>query len=128
MSAIETIALVLIGISVIKMITILISPRAWYEGPVAKLWSTPVVGTLLSLVLAWVVLKYLLVELTIVQVFASMAFTSLLFFLILMPYYHELHRMIYREGQSGMSIFKKSLVGTLAWLALMVWVLVEILG
>ncbi|MDP2651343.1 MAG: hypothetical protein Q8O98_01995 [bacterium] len=126
MSAIEIIALVTIIISVIKLVVITINPKAWYEGPLVKVWTNKVSGTLISLALGAVVLNYLLEELTIVQVFASLTFASLLFMLILIPYYRELYNMVLRDHSKGRDIFKRSWLGSIAWIALMIWVLVEL--
>jgi hypothetical protein len=126
MTAVEIIALVTIILSVIKLVTVYINPKAWYEGPIARIWTRPVAGTVISLALGVVILNYLLQELTIVQVFASVAFASVLFSLMLIPYYKELHGIFLKDGQSGDQIFKKSWLGTVAWVALMVWALVEI--
>ena len=121
MSAVETIALILIIVSAIKIIFLLVKPGAWFN-TVGKLWIKPGVATVVALVLGGLVLKYLLVELTIVQIVAVCAFYSMFFWIALAPYKNDWYNMVTRELSSG-NIWKKNWLSTLLWIAIMVWVL-----
>lgn len=121
MSAIEIIALVLVIISAIKIAFLLINPKAWFHS-VGKFWMKPGVATIFALVVGGVVLKYLLDELTIVQIFAVMALHSLLFWIMLAPYKKDWYDMATRELSSG-KLMKKNALGLLIWIVLALWVL-----
>ncbi len=124
MTAIETIALVLVIVSALKIIFLLVRPSAWFN-TVGKLWAKPGIFTAVSLVLGVIVLRYLLVELTIVQVFAVFAFTALFYWVALAPYRQELYDMARRKMENG-SIIKTNWLATIIWIVLAVWVLKEI--
>src|SRR3989344_5872721 len=124
MSAIETIALVLVIVSVIKLFFLMVSPRSWFNA-VGKLFLHPGIFTAIALILGAVVLKYLLVELTIVQIFAVMAFFAPLMWLTMSPYRKNLYDMATRELSSG-GILKKNWFGVVIWILLVIWVLKEL--
>ena len=126
MTAIEIIALVFIAFSAIKIAVLMIKPTAWYGGPAGKLWSNPVIAYPAIIVIGAVVLWYLLAELTITQVFAAGIFGFLVFMLDLTPYTGKLFGLIQRDAQSGTNILRKSWVGNLVWIVLMILVLWEI--
>ncbi|OHA90618.1 MAG: hypothetical protein A3A31_01910 [Candidatus Zambryskibacteria bacterium RIFCSPLOWO2_01_FULL_48_25] len=124
MSAIETIALILVIVSAIKIVFLLVKPGAWFS-TVGKLWMKPGVATVVALVLGGLVLKYLLIELTIVQIFAVMAFFAPLMWLTMSPYRKNLYDMATRELSSG-GILKKNWFGVVIWILLVIWVLKEL--
>src|SRR3989344_4650264 len=110
MSAIETIALILVIVSAIKIVFLRMKPG---------------VATVVALVLGGLVLKYLLIELTIVQIFAVMAFFAPLMWLTMSPYRKNLYDMATRELSSG-GILKKNWFGVVIWILLVIWVLKEL--
>ena len=124
MSAIETIALVLVIVSVIKLFFLMVSPRSWFN-TVGKLFLHPGIFTTIALILGAVVLKYLLIELTIVQIFAVMAFFAPLMWFTISPYRKDLYDMVTRELSSG-GILKRNWLGVVIWILLVIWVLKEL--
>src|SRR3989344_6839278 len=78
LGVIETIALITAVVVLIKIVVILIKPKAWLS-VVRPIYSMPVVLMIVSLVLAAVVLNYLILAgITITQIFAVMGFGALL--------------------------------------------------
>jgi len=78
MTPIGIIALILIIISAIKIIVILVNPKSWAD-IVKKMWANPMVTSIISLILAVIVLYYLIQSgLTIVQILAVTLFVALL--------------------------------------------------
>ena len=124
MNPLEIIALILIAAVVIKLIVVSISPMSWK--PVVKsIYGRPVVTKVVALVLAAAVLYYLLQELTIVQVFASMAFMIALMLVQFSSLGVEIGHMA-DKFLSDRSIMKKLWLTLTLWLVLMGWVLYEI--
>lgn len=126
MTPIEIIALVLIIISTIKVLVIFVKPNAWLNSVVKPIWKKPFITSVISLILGAVVLYYLLQELTIVQIFASMAFLTLLIaigFSVAAKETLAFAEKMYKT--KGM--IKKFWFYTLIWVALMAWVLYTIL-
>ena len=76
-TAVGIIALVLLVLGVVKMLVLLISPKSWMN-LAKKLYNNKLVFQLVCLVLAAVVFYFLLQELTVIQIFAAMAFLALL--------------------------------------------------
>ena len=118
MTPVEIIALILIIVSAIKIVTILIKPQAW-ANLTKKLWVNPMVMAGISLILAAVVLYYLLQELTIVQILASMAFLALLAAVGLGIYAKEVMSLATKMLKKG--IMKRAWLYTLLWIVLILW-------
>lgn len=128
MTAIEIIALVLVVLGVVKTLIILKSPQAWYYGPFAKFWAKPSFGFATSIILGAIVLYYLLMELTIVQIVAGMTFGWLFLILVLTPYLKRLIDTLMEDRPTGMQFIGKHWFAFLLWAVLSVWVLIEIFG
>jgi hypothetical protein len=124
MTPIEAMALIVVVISLIKLIVILINQNAWLS--VGKsLYKNPVGTTLVSLLLGYFVLKKLLVELSIVQIFAVFLFFMFLMMISFSAFSKEtleFAERIYREKH----ILRKSWLSVIIWIALLVWVLASI--
>jgi len=123
---IELIAFILIAISLIKIVTIAIKPMAWYNSVVKPLFSNPRATQTISFLLAALVLYYLLIELSIVQILAAVFFMALLMLggmvSFAKPFIDDAEK-IYR----GRNILRKYWLYTLIWVILLLWGLKEIL-
>ena len=121
-TAVEWLALAIAVFSLVKIGFILIKPKAWmvFAG---KIWRKPKITGSVALILSAVVLYYLLQELTIVQIFASMLFFALLIAMGFVPYIKEL---ISFNRKNMKKIIKESRFYILIWLLLIIWVLWEI--
>lgn len=118
MTPIEIIALIVILVAAIKIIVLLINPKSWM-GVVRKVWTNPMITSVISLILAAVVLYYLLQEITIIQVFAAMALVGLLAALGIAAYSNEIVAL-------GEKMLKDKAVIKKAWLALLIWIILII--
>lgn len=123
---IETIALILIVFSLIKIFVILVSPKSWMK--FAKfLWSKIWITVIVLIALAGIVLYYLLWELTIVQILAIVAFTALLMGIGFASHVKDLIK-IYEKQIKDKTFWKDGMwLYVLLWLALLIWGLIEIL-
>ena len=122
MTPIEIIALVLIAVSSIKILVILVKPNAWLNSVVKPIWKNPFLMTIVSFILAAVVLYYLLQELTIVQIFATMAFLVLLMAIGFSVAAKE--TLAFAEKMYKIKgMIKKFWFYIFLWIALMAWVL-----
>ena len=117
---VEWIALILMVIVAIKLIVILVSPKAWFNSVAKPLWKNAGLMTLVSLVLAAVVLYYLLVELTIVQILAVMAFLALLAAVGVGTYKKEVLALADKLLKDK-TIIRKSWLYILIWAVLILW-------
>ena len=77
MTPVEIFALIVALAAAIKIVVILINPKAWIN-VVKKVYTNNSLLMIVSLILAAVVLYYLLMEITIIQIFAVMLFLMLL--------------------------------------------------
>ena len=112
---IEWIALIFAALGLIKMIVILVNKKSWW--PIAKgVYGNPGVTSVVVLVLAAIVFWFLIQELTIVQIIAAAAFTSLLIAMGFMSYSKELLPVIEK-------IFKKGFSGGWMWAQIIIWVI-----
>ncbi len=122
LTPIEIIALILIVIGVIKMLVLFVKPVAWMNFA-KKVYKRPPVVRIVSLILAAIVLWYLLTEITIVQIFAVMAFVALLFLIGLAPDINSLMAKYRAQIKRG-RLWQENWLYTLIWIVLMVWALV----
>ncbi len=121
MIPIEIIALVLIIVTVIKLLVILTNPKKW-GGVIEAIWKNNGLVTVVSLVLAGVVLYYLLgAGITIIQIFAVMAFLCLLMALSISAYSKDLIGF-------AKKIFKDKAVVKKAWLVIIIWIILILWG
>lgn len=119
MTPIEIIALIVIIISAIKIIVILVNPKSWAD-IVKKVWVNPMVMSIVSLILAAIVLYYLIQSgLTIVQILAVTAFVGLLMAVGIGIYANEVISMAIKMLKKG--LMKRAWFYTLIWIALIVW-------
>lgn len=124
MTPVEIIALIFVVFALVKLVVIGINPSHW-KSVVKKIYVKPVITTVISLILGAVILRYLLEELTIVQIFASMTFMMALMmvqFAVLGTEVVEIADKLFADR----NILKKLWFPLVLWTALMGWVLYEI--
>lgn len=123
-TTIEWFALFLAVLSLVKISFILVKPNAWIKFA-SKLWRKPKTFGWISLILSFVVLYFLLQEMTIVQIFGAMLFFSLMMVMGFAPYMKEL---LPKAKQNVKKIVRdpSMRIYLLVWLALIIWVLWEI--
>ena len=117
---VEWMALILIVISAIKIIVILVKPKAWNDSVVKKLWKNSGLAMIVSLILAAVALYYLLQELTIVQILATMLFLALLMAIGVSAYKKEIIGLADKMLKNK-SVIKKSWLYLIIWIVLLLW-------
>jgi hypothetical protein len=124
MTPIEIVALVLIAVVLIKLTVICINPLSW-KAVVKKIYGKPVVTIIVGLIMAVVILRYLLQELTIVQIFASMTFMMALMMVQFALLGDEIMALS-DKFLNDRSMFKRVWPSLILWILLMGWVLYEI--
>lgn len=124
MTPIEIIALIFVVIGIIKLITLLINPSKWIK-VIDTVYKKPAITMIIALILAAIMLNYLLAELTIVQIFAVMAFLGSLMILNIVNYSKEISTLA-KKILKDKNILKKAWLSTIIWIALMFWVLYAI--
>ncbi len=91
---IEIIAAIFATLVIIKMIFIIFNKKAWYENVVKTVYNGSGSNSLLLLIIALVLFYYLIKELSIVHIFAVMAFSGVLFGFALSNYSKEFLPML----------------------------------
>ena len=121
MTPIETIALIFIVVAAIKILVILMKPKAW-ANLVKKVWTTPFTIAILSLILAIIVLYYLTeAGITILHIFAVMLFTALLAAIGVSAYAEEITSLAQKLLRDKKFVKK-------AWLSIVIWILLILWG
>jgi len=123
MTIVEIMALILLVVAAVKILIILVNPKAWVS-VIKKVWVSPTLVMLISLVLAGVSLYYLLMELTIIQIFAVMLFVCLLLAVGISVYSKEFISMVTKLLNKD--LVRKSWLYILIWIVLIVWGLKEL--
>ncbi len=119
MMPIEIFALIVVAIALVKIVVMLIKAQAWMK-VVKAVYGYPVVTAVISLIVGAIILYYLVAveQLTIVQVFGVMLFMLPLFAL-----------SFAMSGKETIAFANKALKGNVVkryWLALIVWVVIEL--
>jgi|GEM_PF-544600 len=117
---VEIMALILVAVVALKIIVILIKPKAWYNSVVKKVWKSPNWMMLICLVLAAVALYYLLMEVTIVQILAVMLFLALLAAVGIGVYQKEVLALADKLLKDK-KLIKRSWLYIIIWIVLIVW-------
>lgn len=118
-STIEWFALFLAVFVLIKLAVISVNPKSWMKFS-KSLFTKPWLTTSISLILGLVVLYYLLVEITIVQIFAVMLFLSLLIAAGMVHFSKDFHKIANKNIEEKI---KGSWLTIIIWFLLSVWVL-----
>ncbi len=121
MTPIEIMALIVVVITAIKIVMVLINPKFLMIGARVD-FGSPILTTIVSLVLMVIALKYLLVEMTIVQVFAAMLFFCPLILMGFTPYSKDILQLASKVFEDK-DILKKVWLAIIIWAILIVWVL-----
>ena len=124
MTPIEIIALVFIVFVLIKLVVIWNNPLNW-KPVVTAVYGKPAVTIVVALALGVIILRYLLVELTIVQIFASMTFMMALMAVQFALFGKELTELSDKYFEDR-AMLKKAWPSIILWLLLIAWVLYEI--
>lgn len=124
MTPLQIIALAFVVFALLKIVIILKDPQAWIAF-VKALYSKPLLVSLIFLGLAGIILKCLLQELTIIQIFASMTFMMAMMMVQFAAFSKEIIE-ISDKFLNDKAVLKKAWLSLAVWLALMVWVVVEV--
>lgn len=117
----NTLAWIIIVITVIKLVTISIKPKSWLK-VVEKVYGNPMISTIVMVVLAYLTLNILLdAGITYVQILATTLFVVFLMGLSAITYSNEILAMS-RKLLKSKNILKK------AWLPILVWILLFVLA
>lgn len=119
MTPIEIMALIFIIVGAIKLIVILVKPKAW-ASLVKKVWSSPILVMIVALILAAITLNYLLVELSIIHIFAVMLFTALLAAISMAAYPKEIVALA-QKMLKDKAVIKKAWLSIIIWIVLIIW-------
>lgn len=124
-TSVEIIALVVILASAIKMVMLLVNPKAWINFA-KSLYKKPNFAKVVAFILAAVVLYYLLdAGITIIQILAVTAFLALLLIFGLaneIPYILKRYETAVKKGK----MWKDHWFYALVWIALLIWGIKEL--
>lgn len=126
MTPIEIIALIVAIVMAVKIIVLLVKPKAWMN-LVHGIYKNKVLTMIISLILALLVLNYLLEEITIVQIFAVMAFIALMAAMTMSAHFSDIKPLIDKMLKDK-SMLKHYWLPVLLWLVLLIWAVLELLG
>jgi len=118
-TSIEIIALIVIILAAIKMLVLLIKPKAWMNFA-SGFYKKPALAQLFAFILAVVVFYYLIQVFTVVQILAVTAFVALLMMFALakdLEWFISKFKARIKKG----TIWKQYWFYTLIWLVLLAW-------
>ena len=123
--AIEIIAAILLLFSVIKLIVLLIiSPKAWFKFA-KKIYNKPKTTSLIAFILGAIILYYLINSgITIIEIFAVMAFMTMVILIGIAPYGNKLISFFDKKGLK--KILREMRFYTLIWVVLIIWAIIEL--
>ena len=122
-SAIETIAVLFAGLGIVKLIVVMINKNVWIEKVSLPVYNSKLSGFIMA-GLAILVFYFLIQVFSIVQIFAVMAFSSLLIGVAFMSFSKEFVSVIKTAGKKKLSLWMR--IYSAIWLVLSLWVLYEV--
>jgi len=124
MTPIEIMALVVSIIVILKILTIKKSQKLWFKSVTKRYWGSSLL-MIISLTISIVSLVFLLQELTIIQIWATMIFSMSLITLGL-AHLSKYMLQIEKEWFKKENMLKKGWLATIVWVALSIWVLIAL--
>ncbi len=122
LGTIEILALIIAVVAAIKILVILVKPKAWME-VVKAVYKSPRITMIISTILAAVVLYYLNNSgISIIQIFAVMLFLALLMAVSVSAYAKDMIALG-RKMLKDRKILKKAWLSIVIWALLIIWVL-----
>ena len=125
METIAIFALIMATLALVKILIILVKPRAWYN-LVKAVWKAPTIVMLICLILAAMVFYSLLQELSLVQIMAVVLFVALLGGVTAAVYSKEVVSLA-GKMLNDRKFMRKAWLPIIIWLILVLWALKEIL-
>jgi len=126
-TSVEIIALVMIVLATIKMIVLLVKPKAWMNFA-KQIYSKPNVAKAIGFVLAAIVLYYLIdAGITIVQILAVSVFVALLMMIGLASEASLIIKKLDALIKKG-NLWKDYWFYSLVWIALLAWGVMELIA
>src|SRR3989344_745683 len=122
---IDIIALFFVILVLVKLLVVSYNKRIWIEKITKPIYNNQKITGIIVTGLALLILKYLLEELSLVQIFAVVFFSSLLIVLGFLPYSKELMNLI--EKVEKREFTKWQIFYLLVWLFFALWVFYEII-
>ncbi|MDD2689853.1 MAG: hypothetical protein PHT41_06870 [Candidatus Omnitrophica bacterium] len=120
MTPVKILALLVAVLVTVKLLVVLMQPKSWLP-VVKKIYKRPVLTTILALAASVVILKCLLTELTIIQIFATMSFMMSLMIIGIAVHGKEIISLAEKYLQDK-NIIKKAWLPIIIWVILTVWV------
>ena len=124
LTSIEIIAALFAVIALIKIVVIVINRRWWYKHVTNPIYGNPAVSGVIFAVLAIIILYFLLQELSIVQIFAVLAFAGILIALGFLPYWKIVGPALKKRHSQGFNGWQWLYI--IIWFLLVLWVLYAI--
>ncbi len=125
MNGIEVIALIIALVAIIKAVIFIFNKKA-LSGKVEKFMKNPGLLILILFVLAILVFGYVIDSITIVQMFAAMAFYALLTALTFAAYPSHISKFTKEILNEKTPLLVKLVI--VVWVILSIWVIVEVLA
>ncbi|MFQ5895612.1 MAG: hypothetical protein ACE5JJ_07335 [Nitrospinota bacterium] len=123
-TAVEIVAALFAVFALVKLVVVVASKKTWYNNVARPIYGNPSVSAVVFVILAIIILVLLLRELTIAQIFASIALASLLVGLAFLQYSKELTPLLERAYGEKFSAWEWLYIAI--WLILSLWVLYEV--
>lgn len=124
MTPLEIIALLFAVLSLTKLVVIIINKKAWANSVAMPIYSNPKRSISVFTMLAIIIFYFIIQELSVVQIFAVIAFSSMLVGIGFMQHADLMQSLIKKAYSKKLSI--GNVVYVLVWLALLVWVVRDI--
>jgi len=118
MTPIQIMALIVAVLGAIKLIVVFVSPKSWIKSVVKPIYKTPMIASLIGLIVTGISLYYLTQQLSIVQIFS----VFLLFMGLMLMTFAAVSKEMIKLAEN---VLKKD--GLMRfWLPILVWVLLLI--
>lgn len=123
-TALEIISLIFVILGLIKLLFVVINKKIWLNNIVKPFYKNSGISSLILAILAIIIFYFLIQELNIVQIFAVIAFSSLLIALGFLRFSKDMSKIIEKAYNKRLDL--GSLLYIALWLALLLWALYSI--
>ena len=126
MTALEVIATILAVLVLVKISVVLVNPGLWIKKVAGPIFDNPALTTAVYAGLAIVVGYFVFASLTIVEVAAVMAFTSLLMGVGMLPYAKPFLKIAEEMAANRSELLRNVWLSIVIWVGISLWVLASV--
>ncbi|MEK6937315.1 MAG: hypothetical protein AABW58_04560 [Nanoarchaeota archaeon] len=127
MAPLEIISFLFALLILVKLVFVIFSKQTWYRNVAMPIYKNPKVSSLVILIIALIIFYYLIQSITLIELFAAMAFTNMITALSFMFYTKEFSELVKKVYSKNFKFTIFGILYLLFWILLSLKVIYKVL-